>query len=164
MSRRLLIIASTLLLSICASRAQTPSPEAMTAARNLVTTMKLSDQYKALLPAILFGLRPALTQDRPEIERDYDAIIPTIVEAFAPYYTAMVNDIATVYANNFTVGELRDIETFYRQPVGQKLLEKAQTLAQQSNQVGQDVSRKATEDLRARLTEALRQKGHKFKQ
>jgi hypothetical protein len=164
MSRRLFIIASTLLLSICASWAQTPSPEAMTAARNLVTTMKLSDQYKALLPAILFGLRPALTQDRPEIERDYDATIPTIVEAFAPYYTAMVNDIATVYANNFTVGELRDIETFYRQPVGQKLLEKAQALAQQSNQVGQDVSRKATEDLRARLTEALRQKGHKFKQ
>jgi len=164
MSRRLFIIASTLLLSICASWAQTPSPEVMTAARNLVTTMKLSDQYKALLPAILFGLRPALTQDRPEIERDYDATIPTIVEAFAPYYTAMVNDIATVYANNFTVGELRDIETFYRQPVGQKLLEKAQALAQQSNQVGQDVSRKATEDLRARLTEALRQKGHKFKQ
>jgi hypothetical protein len=164
MSRRLFIIASTLLLSICASWAQTPSPEAMTAARNLVTTMKLSDQYKALLPAILFGLRPALTQDRPEIERDYDATIPTIVEAFAPYYTAMVNDIATVYANNFTVGELRDIETFYRQPVGQKLLQKAQALAQQSNQVGQDVSRKATEDLRARLTEALRQKGHKFKQ
>ena len=164
MSRRLFIIASTLLLSICVSWAQTPSPEAMTAARNLVTTMKLSDQYKALLPAILFGLRPALTQDRPEIERDYDATIPTIVEAFAPYYTAMVNDIATVYANNFTVGELRDIETFYRQPVGQKLLEKAQALAQQSNQVGQDVSRKATEDLRARLTEALRQKGHKFKQ
>ena len=164
MSRRLLIIASTILLSICTSWAQTPSPDAMSAARSLVTTMKLSDQYKALLPAILFGLRPALTQDRPEIERDYDATIPTIVEAFAPYYTAMVNDIATVYANNFTVGELRDIETFYRQPVGQKLLEKAQALAQQSNQVGQDVSRKATEDLRARLTEALRQKGHKFKQ
>ena len=164
MSRRLLIIASTLLLSICASWAQTPSPDAMSAARSLVTTMKLSDQYKALLPAILFGLRPALTQDRPEIERDYDATIPTIVEAFAPYYTAMVNDIATVYANNFTVGELRDIETFYRQPVGQKLLEKAQALAQQSNQVGQDVSRKATEDLRARLTEGLCRKGHKFKQ
>ena len=164
MSRHLLIIASALLLSICASRAQTPSPDAIAAARSLVTTMKLSDQYKALLPAILFGLRPALTQDRPEIERDYDATIPTIVEAFAPYYTAMVNDIATVYAKNFTVGELRDIETFYRQPVGQKLLEKAQALAQQSNQVGQDVSRKATEDLRTRLTEALRQKGHKFKQ
>jgi hypothetical protein len=162
MSRRLLIIASMLVFSICAAPAQTPSPDAMTAARSLVTTMKLSDQYRALLPGILLGLRPALTQDRPEIERDFDAMIPTIVEAFAPYYNRMVDNIATVYANNFTAGELREIEAFYRQPVGQKLLQKSAALAQQSNQVGQDSSRKAADELRARLTEALRQKGHKL--
>jgi hypothetical protein len=160
MSRRLLIIASVLVFSICAAPAQTPSPDAMTAARSLVTTMKLSDQYRALLPGILLGLRPALTQDRPEIERDFDAMIPTIVDAFAPYYNRMVDNIATVYANNFTAGELREIEAFYRQPVGQKLLQKSAALAQQSNQVGQDSSRKAADELRARLTEALRQKGH----
>ena len=162
MSRRLLIIASMLLLTICASPAQTPSPDAMTAARSLVTTMKLSDQYKALLPAILLTLKPALVQDRPEIERDYDAMMPMIVEAFGSYYAAMINDIATVYANNFTVGELRQIDAFYRQPVGQEFLDKAQAITQQSNQVGQDASRKAAEDLRTRLTEALRQKGHKL--
>jgi len=162
MPRRTLIIASMLLFSICAASAQAPSPEAMTAARSLVTTMKLSDQYKALLPAILLTLKPALTQDRPEIERDYDAMMPTIVDAFTPYYNAMLDDVATVYANNFTVGELREIEAFYRQPVGQKLLEKTPALTQQSNQVGQDASRKAADDLRARLTEALRQKGHKL--
>jgi hypothetical protein len=162
MSRRLLIIASMLVFSICAAPAQTPSPDAMTAARSLVTTMKLPDQYRALLPGILLGLRPALTQDRPEIERDFNAMIPTIVDAFAPYYNAMVDNIATIYANNFTAGELREIEAFYRQPVGQKLLQKSAALAQQSNQVGQDSSRKAADELRARLTEALRQKGHKL--
>ena len=162
MSRHLLLITSMLLFSICAAPAQTPSPNAMTAARSLVTTMKLSDQYKALLPAILLTLKPTLTQDRPEIERDYDAMMPAIADAFAPYYKAMVDDIATIYANNFTVGELGEIEAFYRQPVGQKLLEKSPALAQQSNQVGQDSSRKAADDLRARLTEALRQKGHKL--
>src|SRR6202051_3533628 len=134
MSRRLLIIASLFVFSISGSLAQTPSPDAMTAARSLVTTMKLSDQYKALLPAILLGLRPALVQDRPEIERDYDAMMPMIVDAFTPYYTAMVDDVAAVYANNFTVGESREIEAFYRQPVGQKLLEKSQLIAQQSLQ------------------------------
>jgi uncharacterized protein len=162
MPRRTLIIASMLLFSICASSAQTPSPDAMTAARSLVTTMRLPDQYKALLPAILLTLKPALVQDRPEIERDYDAMMPTIEDAFTPYYKAMVDDVATVYANNFTVGELHEIEAFYRQPVGQKLLEKTPALTQQSNQVGQDASRKAAEDLRARLIEALRQKGHKL--
>jgi uncharacterized protein len=162
MAGRLFITACLFLFSVSAAPAQTPSPDAMTAARSLVTTLKLSDQYKALLPGVLLGLRPALTQDRPEIERDYDAMMPMLVEAFAPYYSAMVDGAATIYANNFTVAELRELEAFYRQPVGQKLLAKSQALAQQSAQVGQDVSRKAAEDLRVRLTEALRQKGHKL--
>jgi hypothetical protein len=162
MSGRPLIVASLLVFSICAAPAQTPSPDAMTTARSLVTTMKLTEQYKALLPAILMTLKPALVQDRPEIERDYDAMMPMIEDAFTPYYQAMVDDVAAIYANNFTLGELREMEAFYRQPVGQKLLEKTPAIAQQSNQVGEDASRKAADDLRARLTEALRQKGHKL--
>jgi uncharacterized protein len=162
MSRGLLIIAGALLFSISAASAQTPSPDAMTAARNLVTTMKLPDRYKELLPAILLGLRRTLTQDRPEIERDYDSMKPTVEAAFTPYYTAMLDDVAAIYANNFTVAEMREMETFLRRPVGQKYLEKTPALTQQINQVTQDASRKAADDLRTRLTEALRQKGHKL--
>jgi hypothetical protein len=162
MPKRLLIIASMLLFSVCVARAQTPSPDAMAAARSLVATMKLADQYKALLPGILLGLKPALVQDRPEIEREYDAMLPKIRETFPPYDAAIADAVATVYANNFTAKELRDIEAFYRQPVGQKFVEKAQALTQQSNQAGQDALNKAVEDLRKRLIEALRQKGHKL--
>ena len=162
MVRRLLIVACLLLLSAPASRAQAPTPDAMAAARSLVNTMKLADQYKALLPAILLSLKPALTQDRPEIEQDYDAMMPMIADAFTPYYTSMVDGIAAVYATNFTAAELRDIEAFYRQPVGQKMLEKMPAIGQQALAVGQEIGRKAAEDLRQRLTEALRQKGHKL--
>jgi uncharacterized protein len=162
MARRLLVVACLLLLSAPIAQAQTPTPDAMAAARSLVTTMKLADQYKALLPAILLGLKPALTQDRPEIERDYDALLPTITEAFTPYYAEMVDGIATVYASNFTAAELRDIEAFYRQPTGQKMLEKMPVISQQALAVGKEIGRKAAEDLRQRLTEALRQKGHKL--
>jgi hypothetical protein len=161
MVRRLLIVACLLLLP-AATRAETLPSDAMTAARSLVTTMKLADQYKALLPAILLGLKPALTQDRPEIERDYETMLPMVADAFTPYYTAMVDGIAAIYATNFTAAELRDIEAFYRQPTGQKLLEKMPVISQQALAVGQEIGRKAAEDLKARLTEALRQKGHKL--
>jgi hypothetical protein len=162
MVRRLLIVACLLLLSAPVTWAQTPTPDAMAAARSLVNTMKLADQYKALLPAILLSLKPALTQDRPEIERDYEAMMPMIADAFTPYYTSMVDGIAAVYAANFTTAELRDIEAFYRQPTGQKMLEKMPVVSQQALAVGQEIGRKAAEDLRQRLTEALRQKGHKL--
>jgi uncharacterized protein len=162
MSRRLLIIAGVLVFSISAGSAQTPSPDAMTAARSLVTTMKLPEQYKALLPGILLGLRRTLTQDRPEIESDYNSMKPMVEAAFAPYYTVMLNDVAAIYANNYTVAEMKEMEAFFRQPAGQKYLEKSAAVTLQTNKVTQDASRKAADDLKARLTEALRQKGHKL--
>ena len=162
MSKRLMIIGVMLLFSISTAPAQTPSPEALAVARSLISTMKLTDQYKALLPVILLSIKPAVVQGRPEIERDYDAMAAQIADAYAPYYSSMVDSAASLYASNFTVDELREIDAFYRLPVGQKLLQKSLAMTQQSTQIGQDASRKAAEDLRIRLTDLLRQKGHKM--
>jgi hypothetical protein len=142
--------------------AQAPAPEAMRAAQSLVGTMKLADQYRALLPAILLRLKPVVTQERPEIERDCDAMAAMIGDTYTPFYNEMVEDAASLYASNFTIDEIHQIDAFYRLPVGQKLLERSQGLAQQATQIGQDVGQKAAEALRLRLTEALRQKGHKL--
>jgi hypothetical protein len=161
MSRRLLIVVGMLVFSTCVARAQSPTPEAMTAARNLVATLKLTEQYRAQLPVILLGIRPALVQDRPEMERDFDALAPTIAEAYAPHYAAMVDAAAKVYASNFSLEELRDIEAFYHRPAGQKLLTKSQAITDQVTRATQEVSRKAADDLRTRLAELLRQKAKK---
>lgn len=162
MSRYLSLISALLLCLALPASAETPSPEAMTAARTLVTTMGLADQYRALLPAILMSLKPVVSQDRPEIEQDYDSIAAMIANAYTPFYNQMIEQAAALYATIFTVEELRQLDSFYHLPVGQKLLGKSQALAQETAQIGQDVSRKATDELRARLTEALRQKGHKL--
>jgi hypothetical protein len=74
----------------------------------------------------------------------------------------MIDGIATVYANSFSVDELHQLTAFYRQPVGQKFLEKSPAIRQQAVQIGEETGRKAAEDLKTRLTELLRQKGHKL--
>src|SRR5271169_5266870 len=107
MSKRLTIIGIMLLVLITVAPAQTPSPEAMAAARSLVATLKLTDQYNSLLPAILLSIKPTLVQGRPEIERDYDAMAAQIADAYAPYYASMVDSAASLYASNFTLDELR---------------------------------------------------------
>ncbi|UPJ59486.1 DUF2059 domain-containing protein [Bradyrhizobium sp. 192] len=162
MSKRLLTIAGTLLFFICGASAQAPSPEAMSAARKLVVTLKVADQYRVLLPQLLLKLRPVVAQDRPEIERDYEAVTAPGSGIYAPFVASMVERIAVVYAQSFSVDELRQIDSFYAQPAGKKLLEKSDALAQASAQIGQDVSQKAADELKQRLIEALRQKGHKL--
>lgn len=162
MSRGLLSIAGVLLLLVCGASAQTPSPEAMGAARKLVVTLKIADQYRALLPQLLLKLRPVVAQDRPEIERDYDALTVPGAEIYTPALASITDQIAALYAQSFTVDELRQIEAFYAGPAGRKYLEKSDALAQAAAQISQDVSQKAADELKQRLIEALRQKGHKL--
>ena len=107
MSRYLSLTFGFLLCLALPASAQTPSPEAMATARNLVTTMGLADQYRTLLPVILMSLKPVVTQDRPEIEQDYDSMAAMIASAYTPFYNQMVDQAATLYATNFTVDELR---------------------------------------------------------
>jgi hypothetical protein len=162
MYKTLAIIGTLLLLPVGAVRAQSPSPEAMEAARSLVTTLRLPDQYRALLPGILLGLKRPLTQDRPEVERDFDALVPTVIDTYARYYNVMVDDAAALYAKYFSAEELRAIETFYRSPAGTKYMQNSRALAEQTRQIGEESSRKAADDLKERMTQALREKGHKF--
>jgi uncharacterized protein len=164
MSGRVLMMAGVLWGLAFGAMAQTPapSPEAMKAARSLVTTLKLSDQYQAMLPAILLTLKPVLVQDRPEIERDYDAMSAMVAGAYAPFYNAMLDAAAANYASAFSVDEMRQIDAFYRTPAGQKFLQASPAIAQQSADAAKDISRKAADEIRARLTDALRQKGHKL--
>jgi hypothetical protein len=156
------IVLNLVLALTCSATAQAPSPEALAAARSLALTMKLGDQYKAMLPTILLGLKPVLVQDRPEIERDYDAMGAMMVDAYTPFYNAMLDAAASAYANTFTIDEIRQIEAFYRLPAGQKLLQTWPAIARQNDSAVQDISRKAADEIKARLTDALRQKGHKL--
>lgn len=160
MRGRVLMIVGILVGLISAAAAQAPPPEALAAARSLVAAMKLPEQYKAMLPTILLGIKPVLVQDRPEIERDYEAMAASVSEAYTPFYNAMIDGVAALYANAFTIPELHQIEAFYRSGAGQKLLEKAPALVQQREIIVQEISRKAADELKARLTESLR-KAHR---
>jgi hypothetical protein len=162
MFRLVLLVAGICLGLTSGASAQAPTSEAMSAARSLVTTMKLADQYRALLPAILLRLKPVVAQDRPEIERDYDAVASTIEDVYTPFYNEMLEDAATLYASSFTVDEIHQIDAFYRLPVGQKFLDRSPSLAQQATQIGENVGKRAAEALQLRLSDALRQKGHKL--
>ena len=162
MCRCLLIIVGSFLYFTFAASAQTPSPEAIMAGKSLVATVKLGEQYKKLLPAILLRIKPVVTQERAELESDYDLITSKAGDLYTPYYNEMLEQAAIVYAANFTVEEMRQMEAFFHQPAGQKLVERWPAISQQTAQIGQDVSRKAAEELRLRLTDALRQKGRKL--
>jgi hypothetical protein len=47
--------------------------------RELIAAVKATDQFKALLP-IMQGLKPAIVQGRPGVEKDFDTLMPVILD------------------------------------------------------------------------------------
>jgi hypothetical protein len=144
------------------ARAQQPSAEAVAAARELVTTSRAGDQFKAILPILMQHLKPAVVQGRPQVERDFDVIMPMLIQGMTSRLDELTDAMANIYAQNFTVAEMRQLIQFYRSPIGQKLLEKTPAVAQQSMAVGQQFAARLVEDMKGRMIEELRKRGHKI--
>lgn len=150
------------LLALAPARAQAPSPEALVAAKQLVVTMRAADQLKTVFPLLMQQLKPAIVQGRPEVEKDYDSFMPQILASADARMSEFVDAIATVYAAHFTAAELGQIGDFYKSPVGQKFLADMPKIMQDSMSVGQKFGQSLAEDLRNKMTDELRKKGHKI--
>ena len=145
-----------------AGQPQTPSPEAMAAARDLVVAAHAADNFRAILPLLVQQLKPAIVQGRAEVDRDYDAIMPTLMEGLLARADAIVDGISIVYARNLTIDEMKQLADFYRSPVGQTFLKKMPVIVQESMVLGQRFGEEAAGQLHDRMIEELRKRGHKI--
>jgi hypothetical protein len=153
-----LFVVTTLFLA--PAHAQSPNAGAEAAARELVDTIKLADQFKVMMPMIFRQMKPAIVQNRPEVDRDFDALAPKLMDSMGARLDELQSAIVLIYASNFTEAELRDLIAFYKSPSGQKFLQKTPFVTQQTMTAGQKFGQSASADLQKQMREELRRKGH----
>ena len=152
-----------MLLSVVPAPAQAPSPETMTAARDVVAVARMTDQFKQLMPILMQQFKPVVAQGRPAVEKDYDAVVPQILNAMNERMTELSELMALVYARHFTAAELRDLSAFYRTPTGQKFISEQTAVAREGMLAGQQFAQAIGGDLQKRIVEELRKRGHDIK-
>jgi hypothetical protein len=148
------------LLIAAPARAQSPSPDAIAAAQELMATIKATDQVKAILPMVMQNLKPAIVQNRPQVERDYDEIARRLLDGFNARLDQAIAVIAAVYARNFSIDELRALTEFYRTPLGQKVLQKLPPVMQESMMAGQRFGQEIGREAGEQMINELRKRGH----
>ena len=139
---------------------QSPSAETMAAAKELVAASRADEQIKTLLPLIFQQLKPMIVQGRREVERDFDKLMPLMLELMSSRMDEFADAMTLVYARNFTVAELQQIQAFYQTPAGRKLLERMPVVAQESMALGQKVGQAIAKDMQDRIIQELRKRGH----
>jgi uncharacterized protein len=161
MRRPLHSLAACLVLTlISAVPAPAQTPDALAAAKDLMVVMHSADNFKVIMPQLMTALKPAIVQGRPEVEKDYDALVPVLLGAMTARLDEMIDKIAGIYARKFSAAELKEVANFYRGPTGQKFVQQLPGIMQESMVIGQQFGQQFAADLQKRMIEELRKKGH----
>jgi len=139
---------------------QTASPEALAAAKELMTVSKMTDQLKQILPAVTSQVRTMIVAAVPQAQRDFDAFAPVLQAAMETRLQAFVDEGAKIYARHFTAEELRQVTDFYRTPTGAKFIREQPEVLKESMTLGQQWGQAVGLEIQKRMTEELRKRGH----
>lgn len=98
------------------------SASAMQAARDLLAAKNVSQVYAGAVPNIIERAKAQLLANNLNYQKDLNEISVTIAQANAGKEKEIAEQMAKIYANDFTEQEMKDLTAFYKSPLGQKLL------------------------------------------
>jgi uncharacterized protein len=98
------------------------SPAAIAAAKDILAMKNAAAMYANAVPNIVAQTKDVLLQNNLNYQKDLNEVAVIVAQSLAGREKEIGEGMAKVYANEFTEQELKDLVTFYKSPLGQKLL------------------------------------------
>jgi hypothetical protein len=130
-----LALAATLSLGVAAgaiispvqaqTAAPTPkpsSPAAIGYAKEILTLKNAPAMYSGAVPGLVQRTKETLLQANLNYQKDLNEVSVIVAQQLAGREKEIGEQMAKIYAADFTEQELKDLVTFYKSPLGQKLL------------------------------------------
>jgi uncharacterized protein len=138
-----------------------PSPGAILLAKQLVGLKKVQFAiWESVVPGVIEQAKNALLQTNPALSKELDTVALQLRGEFAPRSTELLDIVANLYARQFTERELSEIVTFYKSPIGAKLLAKEPTVNDESLGLVQQWAAKFSEEVIVRIRAEMKKKGY----
>ena len=98
------------------------SPAAVAAAREILTMKNASAMYANAVPSVVQQTKDVLLRANLNYQKDLNEVAVIVAQKLAGREKEIADGMAAAYANEFSEQELKDLVTFYKSPLGQKLL------------------------------------------
>jgi hypothetical protein len=98
------------------------SPAAIAAAKEILAMKNASAMYANAIPNLVQQTKDQLLQSNLNYQKDLNEVAVIVAQKLAGREKEIGDGMAKIYANEFTEQELKDIVTFYKSPLGAKLL------------------------------------------
>lgn len=144
-----------------AALAQTaPSASAIATAKELMTVTSATTLFGALIPGVIEQAKNLYLQQNPGLARDLNEISAQLRNDLAPRFSEVTDEIARLYATDFTEQDLKDILAFYKTAAGQKLLQKQPDVVDNSMAFAQRWANNLSDEVVGKMRDELKKRGH----
>jgi hypothetical protein len=153
---------SAMMMLACApaARAQEPSAHSIAMANEIIDIKGSMTLFDPLIPGVVEQSKNTLLQMNPNMFKDLTDVAATLRKEYAPRLSALRQDIVKLYAARFTEQELKEVLTFYKSPIGKKLLTEEPTFVERTMTTAQDWAIKLNEEAIQRFRVEMRKRGH----
>jgi uncharacterized protein len=132
--------------------AKPPSPAALSAAREFLMMKNVGALFANAVPSVVEQTKNALIQQNLNYQKDLGEVAIIVAKNMAGKENEIGEGMAQIYANEFSEQELKGLVTFYKTPLGQKLLTREPVAIQMSmgwmNQWGQEFGVKVNDEFK----------------
>lgn len=142
------------------AHAQQPSAAAMSSAKELISITGATTLFSPLIAGVVEQAKGLFLQQNPALSKDLNEIATRMRADLQPRFTELTDEVARLYAQNFTEQELKDILAFYKTPAGKKLLIAQPQVVDTSMKFAQDWANKLSDQVIAKMRDELKKRGH----
>jgi hypothetical protein len=127
-------LAAALMFSgmVSAQPSAQPSAAAVASAKELLTLKHADAMYANAVPGMVERTKTTLLQSNLNYQKDLNEVALVVAKSLAGREKEIGDGMAKIYASQFTEQELKDLVTFYKSPLGQKLLAQEPKAIEQS--------------------------------
>ncbi|MBR1211768.1 DUF2059 domain-containing protein [Bradyrhizobium sp. JYMT SZCCT0180] len=98
------------------------SPAAIAAAKEILTMKNANAMYANAIPSLVEKTKNVLLGANLNYQKDLNEVAVIVAKNLTGREKEIGDGMAQIYANEFTEQELKDLVTFYKSPLGQKLI------------------------------------------
>lgn len=142
-----------------AAQPQEVSPEALALARKYIDLTDHGGIYETAIVRAGINTYQQLLPQNPTIAEPLNAAIETVIATYKDKKGELFDQMARLYAVNFTTEELQQIVTFYDTPTGQKLSKANATLNPSLQRIMNLFSVNLAKEFFAKVRAELKSKG-----
>jgi hypothetical protein len=159
-SRLAVLAVAVAALSSAAQAQKKPSAAEIETANELVKVTGATALFNPLIAGVVEQAKIVFLQQNPGLSNDLNEIATKIRTDLAPRFSELTEEVGRLYAKHFSEQELKAILTFYKSPVGQKMLKEQPQVVDSSMKFAQDWANNLTDEVIKRMSDELKKKGH----